>query len=67
MEFIYFCWPSQLGKCCRDKIDVNGIEVEKSNIIKYLGAYQDSKLDFKEHIQNQMQGGYAKSTQNKGS
>ena len=50
MEFIYFGWPNQLGKCCIDKIYVNGIEVERSNSTKYLGAYLDSKLDFKEHI-----------------
>ena len=49
-EFIYFGWPIQLGKCCIDKIDVNGIEVERSNSTKYLVAYLDSKLDFKEHI-----------------
>ena len=49
-EFIYFGWPSQLGKCCIDKIDVNGIEVERSYSTRYLGAYLDSELDFKEHI-----------------
>ena len=50
MEFIYFGWPSQLGKCCIDRIDVNGIEVERSNSTKYLGEYLDIKLDFKDHI-----------------
>ena len=51
-EFIYFGWPSQLGKCCIDKIDVNGIEIQRSNSTKYLGEYLDSKLDFREHIKN---------------
>ena len=49
-EFIYFGWPSQLDKCIKTTININGEEIERSNITKYLGAYLDSKLDFKEHI-----------------
>ena len=48
-EFIYFGWPSQVDKCITT-INVNGEEIERANITKYLGAYLDSKLDFKEHI-----------------
>ena len=56
-EFIYFGWPSQLDKCTINHINVNGEQVARTNITKYLGAYMDCKLDFKEHIkthQNQM-------------
>ena len=49
-EFIYFGWPSQLDKCITTTININGEEIERANITKYLGAYLDSKLDFKEHI-----------------
>ena len=66
-KFIYFGWPSQLDKCIKTSININGEEIARANITKYLGAYLDSKLDFKEHIKNQMQGSYAKHLQNKGS
>ena len=49
-EFIYFGWPSQLEKCIGTSINVNGEEIMRTNTTKYLGAYLDSKLDFKEHI-----------------
>ena len=49
-EFIYFGWPSQLGKCKIDSINVNGESVERTHTTKYLGAHLDSKLDFKQHI-----------------
>ena len=49
-EFIYFGWPSQLEKCTRTSINVNGEEIMRANTTKYLGAYLDSKLDFREHI-----------------
>ena len=50
MEFIYFGWPSQLDKCIKATININGEEIERTNITKYLGTYLNSKLDFKEHI-----------------
>ena len=46
-KFIYFGWPSQLDKCITTTINVNGEEMERANITKYLGAYLDSKLDSK--------------------
>ena len=49
-EFIYFGWPSQLDKCIKTSININEEEIVRANITKYLGAYLDSKLDFKEHI-----------------
>ena len=50
MEFIYFGWSSQLGKCVATTIDVNGETIASSNITKYLGAHLDSALNFKQHI-----------------
>ena len=50
MEFIYFGWPSQLGKCVATTIDVNGETMARSNVTKYLGAHLDSALNFKQHI-----------------
>ena len=49
-KFIYFGWPSQLEKCITTTININAEPIERSNTTKYLGAYLDSKLDFKEHI-----------------
>ena len=46
-EFIYFGWPSQLEKCIGTSINVNGEEIMRTNTTKYLGAYLDSKLDFR--------------------
>ena len=50
-EFIYFGWPSQLGKCITNCINVNNETIERATSTKYLGAYLDSQLDFKLHIQ----------------
>ena len=50
-EFIFFGWPSQLGKCITNSININNEIVERATSTKYLGAYLDSKLDFKLHIQ----------------
>ena len=50
MEFIYFGWPSQLGKCVATTIDVNGETIARRNITKDPGAHLDSALNFKQHI-----------------
>ena len=49
-EFIYFGWPSKLGKCVAITIDVNGETITRSSITKYLGAHLDSVLNFKQYI-----------------
>ena len=46
-EFIYFGWPSQLGKYVATIIDVNGKTITRSSVTKYLGAHLDSALNFK--------------------
>ena len=49
-EFKYFGWPSQLGKCTVSTIDINGENIARSEVTKYLGAHLDSALNFKKHI-----------------
>ena len=49
-EFMYFGWPSQLGKCAVSTIDINGENIARSEVTKYLEAHLDSALNFKKHI-----------------
>ena len=49
-EFIYFGGPRQLEKCIVNQINVNEEMVRRSHISRYLWAYLDSALNFKEHI-----------------
>jgi hypothetical protein len=49
-EFILFGSKSQLKKCVTTSLNVAGDKVERSNIIKYLGAWLDESLTLKAHI-----------------
>ena len=49
-EFIYFGGPRQLKKYIINQINVNGEMIPRSHITRYLGAYLDSTLNFKQHI-----------------
>ena len=49
-EFIYFGGPRQLEKCIINQIDVNGEQIPRSQMTRYLGAYLDSTLILKQHI-----------------
>ena len=49
-EFIYLGGPRQLEKCIVNQINVNGEMIPRSHITRYLGAYINSALNFKEHI-----------------
>ena len=49
-EFIYFGGNRQLEKCKRHKIDVDGEDIQRVKLTRYLGAYLDSSLNFKEYI-----------------
>ena len=49
-EFIYFGRPRHLEKCIINQIYVNGEIIPSSYITRYLGAYLNSTLNFKEHI-----------------
>ena len=50
MEFIYFGGTRQLEKCITNTIDINGEDIQWSNVAGYLGAYLDSTLSFKKHL-----------------
>ena len=49
-EFIYLGGYRQLEKCITNIITINGEDIQWNNVTKYLGAYLDSTLSFKEHI-----------------
>ena len=52
-ELILFGSRQHLQKCVTTHINVNGDEVHRSNILKYLGAWMDEQLTMKQHITNQ--------------
>ena len=49
-EFIYFGGPRQLEKCITSQINVNGEEIPRSQMMRYLGAYLDHTLNLKQQI-----------------
>jgi len=49
-EHIVFGSALQLNKLTIQEIDICGAKIEKHNTIRYLGAYLDDTLSFKEHI-----------------
>ena len=49
-EFIHFGGPRQLEKCIINQINVNGEQIPRSHLTRYLGAYLDCALNFKQHI-----------------
>ena len=49
-EFIYFGEPRQLEKFIINQINVNGEEITRSQMMRYLGAYLDPALNLKQHI-----------------
>ena len=49
-EFILIGSKQRLTKCETDIININGEPVQLSKCIKYLGAWIDSQLSFKTHI-----------------
>ena len=55
-EFIYFSSRQQLKKCTFDRININNEPIQRSDTVKYLGAYLDQSLNFKKHVNHQMQG-----------
>ena len=40
----------QLEKCLSHKINVNGEDIQRVELTRYLGDYLYSSLNFKEHI-----------------
>ena len=50
MEFIYFGNKVQLHKCSHIRLNVNGDLIERTHVIRYLGAWLDEGLTYKTHI-----------------
>jgi hypothetical protein len=51
-EFILLGSKQQLNKCVSKEINVNGVGVERSSLVKYLGISLDDQVSFKQHINN---------------
>ena len=49
-EFIYLGGPRPLEKCIINQINVNGEQIPTSQMMRYLRAYLDSTLNFKQHL-----------------
>ena len=49
-EFIYFGSRQMLSLCEREKIDVQGTKINRSNSVRYLRALLDSELNLKKHV-----------------
>ena len=54
-EFILFGSHKHLQKCITNSLNVNGVTVERSYVIKYLGAWLDEHLSFKVHMKKKFQ------------
>ena len=54
-EFIYFGSRIQFSKCVVTHLIVNGKMVERATVIKYLGAWLDVQLSFKQHTTKKCQ------------
>ena len=63
-QFIYFGGNRQQEKCISHKIDVNGKDIQRMELNRYLGAYLDLSLKFHGTDKDEMQSSYDKSTQN---
>ena len=48
-EFIYFGSRIQLSKCVVTHLNINSELVERATLIKYLRAWPDAHLSFKQH------------------
>ena len=49
-EFIMFSSRGLAKKIDTDCVNVNGTTIQKGEVIKYLGIWLDSQLNFKHHI-----------------
>lgn len=49
-EFIMFGSRQQLAKCSTRVVDIAGDQIERQECIRYLGAFLDETLKFKEHV-----------------
>ena len=49
-EFIMFRSRYQLNKCITHQININGVPVQRADVIRYLGAWMDKCLSLKHHV-----------------
>ena len=49
-KFIYFGGPRQLEKCITSQININGEQIPRSQMTRYLGTYLEPTLNLKQHI-----------------
>ena len=49
IEFIYFGSRQQLGKCSKTTLNMGLQPVERSSLVRYLGAFFDENLLFAAH------------------
>jgi len=49
-EFIMFGSRQMLAKCSTDVINIAGDDIKRERVIRYLGAFLDEYLTFKDHI-----------------
>ena len=54
-EFMYFGNKVQLNKCVVAHLNINNEIVQRATVIKYLGAWLDAQLSFKEHTTKKCQ------------
>ena len=54
-EFIMFGSKAHLAKCITNIININGTEVQRSEVIKNLGAWLDQNLTLTEHVNRKCQ------------
>ena len=54
-EFIYFGSRTQLKKCLVDNLNIVGDLILRSHTIKYLGAYLNENLNYKQHVNKKCQ------------
>ena len=49
-KFIMFGSKYQLNKCVTHQININGVPVQRADVIRYLGAWMDKHLSLKHHV-----------------
>ena len=49
-EFIIFGDRTQVNKCTSEGLRIEGEIINRSQIVKYLGAWLDSELSLKTHV-----------------
>ena len=64
-EFIVFGNRTQVNRCASDGLRIEGQIVNRSQMVKYLGAWLDSDLTLKTHVKKKCAKCYAEFTEDK--